>query len=349
MQTAGHALKRNRSGFWEVRYSEKQPDGTWRSRTVSTRTKDRGEASEFKAALVTNEARLVQQVAVPVLGTVLEAYVKAVPGQDFNLRAPRRHLADLPVDLLTPEQVQDYTRVRTVDEGVVGSTVLRELGAVTAALNWAVSKRTFGLRADDVPAIDKPPRGNPRNLWLNEEEEPWFYACAMGLSLGQRRLHRLTRFVALGLDTAARREALMELTWDRVDFRAGKIDFRVPGAATGNKRRTVVEVSDRLMPLLERAHREWRADGAHAGEPVVGVGSLRTSWESWVAGAEGGRWKWMTPHLMRHSWAKLNARAGVSLFDVAGVLGDTYETVARNYLHDCPVNMGIVNRRFLGQ
>lgn len=346
MQTAGHTLKRNRSGYWEVRYSEKQADGTWRTRTVSARTKDRGEASEFKAALLTNEARLVSQVTVPDLGTVLEAYVKATPGQDFNTRAPRRLLSHLPVDLLTPEQVQDYTRTRTVEDGVAGSTVLRELGAVTAALNWAVSKRTFGIKAEQVPHIDKPARGNPRNLWLNEEDEPVFHAAAMGLSIGRARLHRLTLFIGLGLDTAARKEALLELTWDRVDFRSGKIDFRVPGAATGNKRRTVVEISARLMPLLLRAWAEAQAAGDGRAALVCRQGDIRTAWETFVRTTHGGRFAWMTPHLMRHSWAKLNARAGVSLFDIAGVLGDTYETVARNYLHDCPVNTGVVNRRF---
>lgn len=344
MQTAGHELKRNRSGFWEVRFSEKQPDGTWRSKSVSTRTKDRGAANEFKAAFLMSEARLVVSAKTPEIGPIVEAYAKAVPGQSPHAKPVVRLLGHRAVDLLTPEDVADYKRVRVDGDGVVLSTVRRELGVLTAALSWAVGKRTFGLRADQVPVIDKPPSGNPRSLWLNEEQEPLFHAAAMGLSVGRARLHRLTRFVGLGLDTAARSEALHELTWDRVDFKARKIDFRVPGGVTGNKRRTVVEISSRLLPLLERAYEEWRADGARAGEPVVGFGSIRSAWETWVAGSD---WPWMTPHLMRHTWAKLNARAGVTLFDVAGVLGDTYETVARNYLHDCPVNTGIVDRRFM--
>lgn len=349
MQT-GHDLKRNRSGYWEIRFSEKLDGGQWRSRSVSTGTKDRSEALRFKSEFLSHEVRLAAVGTKPTLRDVIDGYLNAVPEQKFVLASILRCLGHLYVDCLTPQEVSAYRAQRMSVEKIKGSTVRRELTALSTALNWAAKTKFHGVRREDVPYVDKPPPGTPRTLWLDETHEPIFHALAMGLSIGRKRLHRLTLFVGLGLDTAARKEALEELTWDRVDLDRGKIDFRVPGKHTGNKRRAVVEISRRLRPLLERAHREWLARGAPAGEPVVGVGAVRKSWERWVAALEQDGWGcgWMTPHLMRHSWAKLNARAGVPLFDVAAVLGDRYETVARNYLHDCPGNSGVMDRRHSG-
>ena len=346
MQTK-HDLKRNRSGKWELRFSEKLPDGRWRSRSVSTGTADRGEAVRFKEDFLNHQTRLLAADTKPKLIDVLEGYEAAKPGQEFIIRNLKREMGHLPVDLVGHAEIAAYKTKRMVAGGIAGATVRRELTALGAALNWAVKTRFGGgaVKGEDVPWIDKPPAGTPRVAWLNEEQEPVFHALAMGLSMGRKRLHRLSLFVGLGLDTAARKEAIEELTWDRVDLDRGRIDFRVPGKATGNKRRTVTEISKRLRPLLERGHREWVARGAPPGERVVGAGAVRKAWERWV-GEAGFLFPWMTPHLMRHSWAKLNARAGVSLFDVATVLGDRYETVARNYLHDCPGNTGVVDRRF---
>jgi len=54
----------------------------------------------------------------------------------------------------------------------------------------------------------------------------------------------------------------------------------------------------------------------------------------------------VTPHTLRHTWATLAARAGVPLFQVAGVLGDTLPTVMRVYAHHCPDHLrGAVNFR----
>jgi integrase len=342
---ASHDIARNKLGYWEVRYSEKQDNGRWRSRRVSTGTKDRGEAERFAEDFVNSTARLSQVGPKPTVAEILEAYVSERPNQDFVTRVVKRQLGHLPCDLLTSKVAADYRKQR-LGAGLSSGTVRRELSALSSALTWAARTKMSGgaVRLDEVAYIEKPPESTPRSAWLNEEQEPEFHALAMGLSMGRRELHRLTLFVGIGLDTAARKEAILDLTWDRVDLSVGRLDFRVPGKSTGNKRRTVVEISARLRPLLERAHREWKARGGAGGEPVVGAGDVRKTWDRWVEGLAG--YEWMTAHLMRHSWAKLHARAGVLLFDIATVLGDTYETVARNYLHDCPGNSGVVNRRF---
>ena len=43
-----------------------------------------------------------------------------------------------------------------------------------------------------------------------------------------------------------------------------------------------------------------------------------------------------TRHDLRRTWATLRAQAGVDLFAIAGVLGDTIETVTKHYAHHHP-------------
>ena len=112
------------------------------------------------------------------------------------------------------------------------------------------------------------------------------------------------------------------MTWDRVDLASGLIDLRDPTRHATKKRRAQVPISARLRPLLERAKRE-------AISPyVLDGGSIRKAWTTWVMSSS---FPHITPHDLRRTWATLAARAGVPLWDIAAVLGDTVEVVTKHY------------------
>lgn len=228
-----------------------------------------------------------------------------------------------PVEI-TPEIIQEY---RTEHRGeVTDGTVRRELGALVAVLNWAQEKRL--VAGAEVPIVTLPPASRARDVWLDEREESELYALALGHSLGRERLSRLTRFVALALDTAARKAAIEGLTWDRVDLGVGLIDFRDPGVKLTRKRRVPIPVATRLRPVLERAWHERTGDYVldHAG-------NIRKTWETFLSGT---RWPDLHIHDLRRTWATLAARRGVALWQIAGVLGDTVEAVGAHYAHHAP-------------
>jgi integrase len=146
-------------------------------------------------------------------------------------------------------------------------------------------------------------------------------------------------FVALGLETAARREAIMELTWDRIDLAGGSIDYHRPGRRITKKRRvTGLPISARLRPVLEAAWARAPKDaqgracglvlaGAGAG---AGAGALRKPFWRFTS-AIGMRW--VTPHVLRHTWGSISIMAGGSLYDIAEFMGDTVATISKVYLH----------------
>lgn len=56
------------------------------------------------------------------------------------------------------------------------------------------------------------------------------------------------------LKTAARVEAVLKLTWNRVDFQRRKIVLRDPLATSSQKERTIVSVNETRLRELQQAH-----------------------------------------------------------------------------------------------
>jgi integrase len=107
-----------------------------------------------------------------------------------------------------------------------------------------------------------------------------------------------------------------------------------------------VPISDRLRPVIERAVRETESDhvlgwsGAikRAFGTACRVAARRLS----EAGHHESARKLatqVTPHVLRHTYATMALRHGVTLWDVAGVLGDTVETVRAVYGHHSPEHL----------
>jgi len=325
------------AGVYEARWSVH--NGTrWVQRTKSLKTRNLEDAKIALAALSMGGTAPVKKdhTVAELIDLYVEYHVEEQgigPTQRFSLQPIRAGLGTLHPRDITPEHLKLYRRGYRV--GMKDETIRRELGALSAVLNWAVKTGTL---SGQLPHIPLPPKGQPRRVFLTEEQEAVFYAHAMGDSVGKRRLSRLTLFVGLALDTAARKEAIQDLTWDRVDLGANMIDYRNPALPETNKKRAVVPISTRLAPLLHRAKSE------SVGRYVVGFKDIRRTFDRWVAFTP---YPWVTPHDMRRTWATLAVRAGVPLWEVAQVLADDPETVARHYAVHVPGYLsGAVNKRW---
>jgi hypothetical protein len=55
-----------------------------------------------------------------------------------------------------------------------------------------------------------------------------------------------------------------------------------------------------------------------------------------VRSSQQERIAWVTPHVMRHTFASLLASQGVSLYKIAKWLGDTLATTEKHYAHPVP-------------
>lgn len=332
------------SGKWYIHYSYPDPNaqGTvarWRGDKTSTRTLDDQEALDALAEWKQKAREQIRQVKATqpkTISEIAQAYLEVCPdaaSQVYSLASITEALGSLTPADINDAVLRDYKQVRRnkrTGELMNPASFRRELSALRSALRYGMDQKLFS--ADDMPKIVTGPAGPPRVKFLEEEKEVWFWNEA------QKAPYPVGLFVALGLDTAARRGAICDVTWDRVDLKQRLIDYRVPGMRESRKRRAVVSINDRLLPILQAAK------VASGGVGRVMPHYPRKTYSTWTRSIGMG---WVTPHVMRHTWASLAAIRGESLLHIAKMLGDTYKTVEDTYAHLQPTHLHeIANRRF---
>jgi len=305
-----------------------------RAQRISCRTSNQAAARRFLAEFKAGRAAPLIPAA-PTLGAILDGYEAEraphthSPTLKYCCAALRRHLADLPADLLNKEQVRAYVAARR-KEGAGGAparrarreisdgTLIRELGALRAALAWAVHENWIPT----APHVERPHAPPPRDRWLTRDEAARLLAATVA---PHARL-----FIALALHTAARSGAILQLTWDRVNLTARTIDM---GASRGRKRRARhLPINDALRPLLEvaaaAATTQWVIE--HGGAPVA---SIKTAFR---AAATRSGIAGVTPHTLRHTAVTWMVQADVPLPMVAAYAAMSQQMVERVYGHHSP-------------
>lgn len=248
---------------------------------------------------------------------------------EYACAALKRHLGDLTPDHMTLTRSRLYARQRRAEGYAVGTadarrrkpvsngTIAREVVTLRAALRWAVAQKWIHT----APTIEAPGAAPPRDRWLTRDE------AARLLAACQAPHVRL--FVALGLYTAGRAGALLELTWQQVDLERGVIDL---GAGSGNKRRAPVPIADALRPYLLEARSGATCDAVveFAGGRVA---SVKTGFHAACrrAGLAG-----VTPHTLRHTAATWMAHGRVPMAEIARYLGDSERTTEKVYAKHSP-------------
>lgn len=190
--------------------------------------------------------------------------------------------------------------------GMRPSTIKTELEFLRACLNSRLGKR--------APKLWMPQASKPRDRHLTIAEAQTL--------LDNIETPHVKLFVTLALTTGARMSAILDLTWDRVDFRAGTIDFRPAGRDVTNKRRTVVPMNKRSRAALEEAR-----EGALTDHVIEYGGATVKSVKKAIQAAARRSGIPCTPHVFRHTAGVWMAQADVPMQKIAQYLGHTTSRV----------------------
>lgn len=293
---------------------------TWRDDT-GTRRRYRLAAQTAKDA--EREARDVMiEATAPLSGVIVsqlwEAYQVEVSGrrQESKLVQVGRNV--LPTfGHLTPHQITaDDCRSYTASRRSLGrkdATIRTELGCLRTCLVWAAKS---GL-IQSAPRIVMPQTPAPRTRYLDNAEVHRLLAAA--------DTPHVRLAIILMLTTAGRIGALLELTWDRVDF-----DRRIIKLATNDigpkKGRATVPINDDLMAALTVAAQSGVSDYVieWGGKKV---GSIKTGFNAAVKRAKIDH---CTPHDLRRTAGRRMAEAGVPIEEIAAYLGHSNPNVTRS-------------------
>lgn len=222
------------------------------------------------------------------------------------------HFGHLRPDQITTDICRTYTasRRKMRPKGKVGGvhdgTIWTELGHLRTVLLWALGPK--------APRIERPAKPAPKERYLDRAE--------IGRLLAAPAAPHIKNAIHLMLGTGARVGAILDLTWDRVDFTRDQINFRVD-AVGPRKGRAIVPMNDGLRAVLDVASRAATTDYVieWAGSRVA---SIKTGFNAAVKAAKLEN---VSPHVLRHTAAVHMVEAGVPMSEVAQMLGHSNTSV----------------------
>src|SRR5258708_21837855 len=300
-----------------------------RSERRSTGTPNLVEAKVFRDELVRD--LLTPKDAKPsevTIATVLNRYQdeKGIgsPSEKANDMAIRGFFAfygeDLLVSELTPSNHIAYEKHCRTKFKHKPSTINKRRNVLIAALNHA--KKNHVLNSlPHVPAPSTPPR---KERYLTRDEAAWMIREARRTGASH-----IVLFIRLGLYTAARATAILQLTWDRVDLATGRIDFRLPGEVETKKRRPHAPINSMLVRALraERKKNKGKHVIAYHGRQIslIRKGFLKIAKKVGLKG--------VSPHTLKHTAITWMLQNKVQPWQVSGLTAASVTTLLRVYGH----------------
>lgn len=237
-------------------------------------------------------------------------------------------------------KIPDTTAVTAVDrtmiqeaitdmlgDGLAAATVRRNVEALSRLLTRAVEDRV--LTENPVGKVRLPRSAKRVPRFLTSEQRRNLLAVAHADSRDAYLL------IALGVYLGLRKAELGALRWEDIDLKqkialvANQETF-----TTKNRKNRAVPICDELAEILAPY---VRTTGYVLMPRLTIKPKKRYRWEfrrlfaSLVANAALP--DWVTPHVLRHTFASLAAQAGVSLFKIGAWMGHSMTEVTEIYAH----------------
>lgn len=258
------------------------------------------------------------------VGRVMEAYltdrrrtgIASADRQDDAWKAMKAFWEGVSPRLIDPEMAQGYAAARDRS----AATVRYELGMLSVALRWAKGKKLIA----DAPEIWRPAVPERQERHLTREQFRKF--------LAEVKAPHARLYMVIAIATCARPSAILELTWNRVNFDSELITLNPGERAQTAKRRPVVPIADYLLEPLKEAYENRQSDRVieRGGK---GLANIKKAFQA--ASQRSG--VHATPYTLRHTGAVWRAEDGVPMAEIAQLMGhDDDRTTQKHYARFSP-------------
>lgn len=233
---------------------------------------------------------------------------------------------------LTAVDLQDWRRFAIVKKRVSPATWNRRRAALRVFARWAIE---VGLLAyDPTVGLEKMQEQAHAPRWLNRSEARRVLralerrvqaARAMGLDAAFRRAARDRAALLLLMKAGLRVGEVVRLRWEDIILRPRSGFARVLGK--GKKQRRVPLTAD-----VRAALALWHEVNGNGDDVIFGIGERQLWLVVRRVGEEAGLERRLTPHMLRHTFAKALVDAGRPLTEVQQLLGHSRLDVTAMYV-----------------
>ncbi|AZM95845.1 tyrosine-type recombinase/integrase [Vreelandella venusta] len=236
---------------------------------------------------------------------------------------------DVVMEEMAGKDVREFISARQAD-GVKPATINRELSILSAMINHAIEQLEWPMSNPVRGRKLKEPEGRVR--WITHNEADRLVTAAKT----QRSGERLADFILLALNTGARMNELLKMSWSRVDFHNALLHLE--GEDTKSAKRRSVPLNDAALAALKRRW-VWVSQNCPYSEWVFAkangerLGCIRQGFKSACTTARITNFR---IHDLRHTCASWMISEGVPLMDVKEVLGHSTVKMTEKYAHLAP-------------
>lgn len=331
-----------RNPVWEIR------DGAVRISTGCGKH-DTQRAHEALASYIAEKYRAPGALAADkllideVMAAYLNEYAQHSPSREFLFDTARPTLkwwSGKKLSDVNGRNCRAYVSWRTKQtyrgKRISDQTARHDLKTLRSAMNWY--HREFGP-LPSVPRVTLPQKAPQRkDYWLTREE----VAARIRAARKTPRTAHVARLLLIGVYTGTRPGAILDLKWlpsptcGWFDLDTCVLHRRGSKIRGSKKRQPPARIHAKLVAHLSR----WRAKDLAGGITSVihyqgaPLQKLRSSWKSVAELAGSSRTD--GPHITRHTAATWQMQAGTNLYEAAGYLGMSPETLWETYGHHHP-------------
>lgn len=326
------------SPYWWATFPNGRGGSTRRSTGVAVKDDPEG----LKARAVRAAWRVVAPAEPTILGPTFDdlllAYLEQVsptkrdPSRDkWSAKALFPVFTGKPLGSIGAADVRGYLALRKA-KGVAPGTINKEVGLMSAALNWANKELEWGVANPWQSRRQAEPAG--RSRWLSPEEAERLLDAAQELGRRQPRAAHLRDFCQLCLYAGLRSGEALGLTWERVDLKVGWIVFDAANQKNGKP--AMVPINDHAREALV-SRDAFRAEHCPDSRWVFStrkgahIAAIRRSFGSAarLAGLED-----LHPHDLRRTFGSWMVQRGVPIDRVSQLMRHSDISVtARVYAH----------------
>ena len=255
----------------------------------------------------------------------------------YNAQALSAKFEDISLEQIKGQHIHDYTAYRRAN-GISDGTIIKELGFLSAAWNYAVTEWEWQLPPNPTTKR-KPPSPPSKDFFLSQAQAKQLIIKARNLP----KAAHLAPFIILSLNTAMRSGEALGLEWKNIIWERKQIKmvgYNIENTSRAKTSRTEwIPINAAALKALKELKKLQKNDSKWVFCHQRNIRSIKTGdrissiKSSFQTAAKNANIQNISPHILRHTVASWLAMSGRPMQHIAQLLRQTTLQTTAKYAH----------------